>query len=214
MKAWTVTILTVALMAAAISMSTAAPATGTTKNTGSNMNNQTTNVNRSKHHGTTTSAQVDYLNIPFKTITGNDSTLAAFKGKVVLVVNTASKCGYTPQYSGLEKLYEKYKDRGLVVIGFPANNFGGQEPGTNEQIASFCSTTYGVTFPMMAKISVLGTDEHPLFVQLTEHAGINGPIQWNFSKFLLNRNGKLVARYASKTEPNDPHLTSKIESLL
>ncbi|PWB76185.1 glutathione peroxidase [candidate division GN15 bacterium] len=159
-------------------------------------------------------ASVDYLNIPFKTITGNDTTLAAFKGKVVLIVNTASKCGYTPQYAGLEKVYQKYKDRGFVVIGFPANNFGGQEPGTNEQIQNFCTSTYGVTFPMMAKISVAGSDENPLFVQLTKHAGINGPIKWNFSKFLLNRNGKLVARYPSKTEPTDPHLTSKIESLL
>ena len=155
----------------------------------------------------------NYLNIPFKTISGHDSTLEAFKGKVVLIVNVASKCGHTPQYAGLEKLYEKYKAKGFVVIGFPANNFGSQEPGTNEEIAKFCSTTYGVTFPMMAKISVKGDDKHPLFVQLTERSSIPGEIKWNFSKFLLDRTGKLAARFPSETEPSDPQLTSKIESL-
>jgi glutathione peroxidase len=155
----------------------------------------------------------NYLNIPFKTISGHDSTLEAFKGKVVLIVNVASKCGHTPQYAGLEKLYEKYKAKGFVVIGFPANNFGSQEPGTNEEIAKFCSTTYGVTFPMMAKISVKGDDKHPLFVQLTEKSSIPGEIKWNFSKFLLDRTGKLAARFPSETEPSDPQLTSKIESL-
>ena len=155
----------------------------------------------------------NYLTIPFKTITGNDSTLSAFKGKVVLVVNTASECGFTPQYEGLEKLYEKYKDRGLVVVGFPANNFGHQEPGTNEQIAKFCSTKYSVTFPMMSKVSVKGADIHPLFRYLTEQSPIPGEIKWNFSKFLLDKNGKLVARYLSEITPLDSGLTSRIESL-
>lgn len=157
--------------------------------------------------------EANYLNIPFKTITGHDSTLEAFNGKVVLIVNVASKCGHTPQYAGLEKLYEKYKAKGFVIVGFPANNFGSQEPGTNEEIAKFCSTNYGVTFPMMAKVSVKGDDKHPLFVQLTEKSTIPGEIKWNFSKFLLDQSGKLVARFPSETEPSDPQLTSKIESL-
>ena len=155
----------------------------------------------------------DYLSIPFKTTNGHDSTLAAFKGRVVLIVNTASECGYTPQYAGLEKLYETYKDKGLVVVGFPANNFGAQEPGTNEEIAKFCSTKYSVTFPMMAKVSVKGDDIHPLFKYLTEQSPITGEITWNFNKFLLDKSGRLVSRFPSKVEPLDPQLTSKIESL-
>jgi glutathione peroxidase len=156
---------------------------------------------------------VDYLNIPFKTINGNDSTLEAFKGEVVLIVNVASKCGYTPQYKDLEALYEKYKSKGFVVVGFPANNFGGQEPGTNAEIQKFCTSTYGVTFPMMSKISVKGDDIHPLFEYLTAQSPIPGDIKWNFSKFLLDRNGILVARYQSDVTPFDPKLTGKIESL-
>ncbi|MFZ1682643.1 MAG: glutathione peroxidase [Candidatus Zixiibacteriota bacterium] len=154
-----------------------------------------------------------YLTIPFKTITGHDSTLAAFKGKVVLIVNTASECGYTPQYEGLEQLYEKYKDKGLVVVGFPANNFGGQEPGSNEEIAKFCTSKFSVTFPMMAKVSVKGEDIHPLFKYLTMESSITGEIGWNFNKFLLDKDGELVSRYPSKITPLDPQLTSKIESL-
>ncbi|MEW6051838.1 MAG: glutathione peroxidase [Candidatus Zixiibacteriota bacterium] len=156
----------------------------------------------------------DYRTIPFKTITGHDSSLAAFKGKVVLVVNVASECGYTPQYEGLQKLYQTYKDKGLVVVGFPANNFGAQEPGTNEQILNFCQTKYHVTFPMMAKISVKGTDKHPLFQYLTEQSPIEGEIKWNFSKFLLDKDGNLVARFDSAVKPDAPELTSRIESLL
>lgn len=156
----------------------------------------------------------EYLKIPFATITGDTAKLADYAGKVVLIVNTASKCGYTPQYNGLETLYETYKDSGLVIIGFPANNFGGQEPGTNEEIANFCSSKFNVTFPMMAKVSVKGQDIHPLFKYLTENAGINGEIGWNFSKFLLDRNGKLVARYESKVTPEDPALVGEIRKLL
>lgn len=155
----------------------------------------------------------DYLQIPFKTITGHDSTLAAFAGKVVLLVNVASECGYTPQYEGLQKLYEKYKDSGLVVIGFPANNFGAQEPGTNDQILTFCQTTFHVTFPMMAKVSVKGKDKHPLFAYLTEQSPITGEIKWNFSKFLLDRQGKLVARFDSAVTPESPELTLRLSSL-
>ncbi len=156
---------------------------------------------------------VAYLDIPFKTITGNDSSLAAFRGKVVLLVNVASKCGYTPQYKDLETLFERYKSRGLIVVGFPANNFGAQEPGTNDEILNFCTTKYSVTFPMMAKVSVKGDDKHPLFKFLTEQSAIPGEIKWNFSKFLLDKDGNLVARYPSETNPLDPKLTSRIEAL-
>jgi glutathione peroxidase len=155
-----------------------------------------------------------YLDIPFNTISGEKTSLRDFSGKVLLLVNTASKCGFTPQYAGLEKLYETYKDSGLVVIGFPANNFGEQEPGTDEEIQNFCQTKYDVTFPMMSKISVKGKDKHPLFVYLTEKSPITGEIQWNFSKFLIDRNGNLVARFPSQTKPSDEELVSKIKELL
>jgi len=163
--------------------------------------------------GDSTMLMTDYRVIPFKTITGHDSSLADFHGKVVLIVNVASQCGFTPQYKDLEVLYEKYKDRGFVVIGFPANNFGSQEPGTNEDILKFCSTTYSVTFPMMAKVSVKGDDKHPLFKYLTEESPVTGEVKWNFSKFLLDRQGNLVARYPSETKPLDPKLTGRIETL-
>jgi glutathione peroxidase len=112
--------------------------------------------------------------MPFKTIDGKETNLNAYKGKVVLIVNVASKCGHTPQYKGLEQLYQKYKDRGFVILGFPANNFGGQEPGTDQEIKQFCTLNYNVTFPMMSKISVSGNDKHPLFVYLTEKSGLPG----------------------------------------
>src|SRR5580692_2715416 len=117
--------------------------------------------------------------------------LSSYKGKVVLLVNVASKCGYTPQYAGLEKLYETYKDRGFVILGFPANNFGAQEPGTNEEIKTFCSRNYNVTFPMYSKISVKGDDEAPLYQFLTSSTG--GDIKWNFTKFLVDRDGKIIS---------------------
>jgi glutathione peroxidase len=145
--------------------------------------------------------KIDYLTVPLVTITGDTTSLAEFDGKAILIVNTASKCGYTPQYEGLEELYEKYKDSGLVVIGFPANNFKNQEPGTNEEIQQFCSTEYGVTFPMMSKISVKGDDKHPLYVYLTEQSPFPGEITWNFNKFMLDRNGKVIARFDSKVTP-------------
>ncbi len=152
--------------------------------------------------------------IKFKTIHGNDSTLSDFKGKVVLLLNVASKCGNTPQYAGLEELYQKYKDKGLVIIGFPANNFGGQEPGTNEEILKFCTSTYDVSFPMMAKISVKGDDEHPLYKYLTEKSPFPGEIQWNFGKFLLDRDGKVVARFEPKTQPESDEVLKAIETAL
>jgi glutathione peroxidase len=152
--------------------------------------------------------------IPFETINGDTMTLADFGGKVLLVVNVASKCGYTPQYTGLETLYEKYGSDSFVVIGFPANNFKGQEPGTNEEIQTFCSTTYGVTFPMMAKISVIGKDMHPLYRYLTTHSNPPDDIKWNFNKFLIDKQGNIAARFDSKVTPNDPAIIAKIEELL
>lgn len=149
-------------------------------------------------------------------IDGSDAPLAQYKGKVLLLVNVASKCGYTPQYAGLESLYEKYKDQGLVVIGFPANNFGAQEPGTNEEIKSFCTRTYHVSFPMYAKISVKGSDKAPLYQYLTEEANpaTNGEIGWNFTKFVVDRTGRVIARFESKIKPEDSALTGVIEKAL
>ncbi|MFH2054594.1 MAG: glutathione peroxidase [bacterium] len=158
--------------------------------------------------------KTDFLNYEFQSITGDTTSLADFKGKVILLVNVASRCGNTPQYEGLEKLYETYKDSGLVVIGFPANNFAGQEPGTNEAILEFCQSNYGVTFPMMAKISVKGEDKHPLYRYLTEESDYPGEIGWNFAKFLLNRKGEVVARFEPKTQPLSDEIVGKIRALL
>ncbi|HSG99176.1 MAG TPA: glutathione peroxidase [candidate division Zixibacteria bacterium] len=152
--------------------------------------------------------------IPFQTITGEETSLADFAGKVVLIVNVASKCGYTPQYEGLEKLYQRFADSGLVIIGFPANNFGGQEPGSNEEIQQFCTTTYGVTFPMMSKVSVKGDDQHPLFKALTTQADPPGDISWNFHKFLLDRNGAIIARFDTKVEPLSDNMVNAIDAAL
>ena len=135
--------------------------------------------------------------------TGQAQSLCRFRGKVLLIVNTASKCGYTPQYEGLEALYRKYKDRGLVVVGFPSNDFGGQEPGSNKQIAEFCRTTYGVTFPLFRKIEVNGDHANPLYKFLKAQApvSVNEDIKWNFTKFLVGSNGKIVGRFESPTTP-------------
>ena len=145
-------------------------------------------------------------------IDGKPAPLSAYQGKVVLIVNVASRCGFTSQYAGLEALYEKYKDRGFVILGFPANNFGGQEPGTNEEIKTFCSTKYNVTFPMYAKISVKGDDKAPLYQFLTDTTG--SEIQWNFTKFLVDKNGKVVARFESKVTPESPEVAGAIEKAL
>lgn len=149
-----------------------------------------------------------------KTIDGKDKRLADYQGNVLLVVNTASKCGFTPQYSTLEKLYEKYKDRGFRILAFPANNFGGQEPGSNGDIKNFCSTNYGVSFDLFSKISVKGDDIHPLYAYLTKDSGFPGDIKWNFNKFLVDRHGKVVARFDSKTDPMSDELVTQVESLL
>jgi glutathione peroxidase len=152
-----------------------------------------------------------------KTIDGQPTSLKAYHGKVVLLVNVASKCGYTPQYAGLESLYEKYKDRGLVIVGIPANNFAQQEPGTDAEIKKFCSNKYNVTFPMMSKVSVLGDDKTPLYVFLTSKdtdPKFSGNIQWNFTKFLFDRNGSPIARFEPKVTPDSPEVTAAIESAL
>lgn len=174
--------------------------------------------------------------IPVRKITGADASLAEFKGKVLLVVNVASKCGLTPQYEGLEKLYKQYRDKGLVVAGFPANDFKSQEPGTNEEIQTFCTTNFGVDFPMFDKITVVGVDKHPLFAALIaaqptaislgevswseklKGYGITPnpapEILWNFEKFLVSRSGEVVKRFAPDTAPDAPELVAAIEAEL
>jgi glutathione peroxidase len=172
--------------------------------------------------------------IPIETIDGRAASLGDYAGKVALVVNVASKCGLTPQYEGLEALYRDYRDKGLVVLGFPANDFGAQEPGTNEEIADFCTTKFAVDFPMFAKITVVGPEKHPLYKALTAaqpQAQGDGPFRerlkgygmtpnpapevlWNFEKFVVGKDGAVVARFAPNTAPNDPALVGAIEAAL
>ena len=150
-------------------------------------------------------------------IDGQPTPLSTFKGKVVLLVNVASRCGFTPQYAGLESLYEKYKDRGFAIVGIPANNFGGQEPGTNQEIKTFCNAKYHVSFPMMAKVSVKGDDITPLYAFLTDKSAnpeTGGEIGWNFTKFLVGPDGKVIARFDSKVEPESAEVTSAVEKAL
>jgi glutathione peroxidase len=150
-------------------------------------------------------------------LNGTPTPLAGFKGKVVLVVNVASRCGYTPQYEGLQALYAKYKDQGFVIAGFPSNDFGEQEPGTNEEIGAFCRSKYGVTFPMFSKISVTGDDQAPLYEFLTDRSvnpKTGGQIQWNFTKFLVDRDGKVIRRFEPAVEPQSTALVSAVEAAL
>ncbi len=147
-------------------------------------------------------------------IEGKEVDLSEFKGKALLIVNTASKCGYTRQYQPLQELYAKYKDQGLVVVGFPANNFNGQEPGSNEEIKSFCKLNFNVGFPMMSKISVAGEDMHPLYQFLTSNPDFGGPISWNFNKFLISKEGAVLARFDSGTDPLSAELITKVEEAL
>ncbi|MFM7746270.1 MAG: glutathione peroxidase [Actinomycetota bacterium] len=174
-------------------------------------------------------------NIPVKTIDGKPSSLNDFAGNVLLVVNVASKCGLTPQYEALEKIYEDKKDKGFAVLGFPANNFGAQEPGSNAEIAEFCSLTYSVKFPMFEKISVVGDDQHPLYKELTSAApraqgdpdafrdrlkgfgmtpNQDPDVLWNFEKFLVGKNGNVVARFAPTMTPDDPAIVAAIDAEL
>ncbi|WNC12868.1 glutathione peroxidase [Brevibacillus brevis] len=152
--------------------------------------------------------------IAVKTISGTEQTLAEYKGHVLLIVNTASKCGLTPQYKGLQELYERYREKGLVVLGFPCNQFAGQEPGSEEQIAEFCDRNYGVTFPLFAKIDVNGPATHPLYQYLKGHAptGNGEDIEWNFAKFLVDKNGQVYKRIDPRTQPEE--LAADIEALL
>ena len=157
------------------------------------------------------------LDFTLNSIDGKPAPLSQYQGKVVLIVNVASRCGFTPQYTGLEKIYEKYKDQGFVILGFPANNFGSQEPGTNEEIKTFCSSKYSVTFPMYAKISVKGDDIHPLYSYLTgkqTNPATAGDIKWNFTKFLVGKDGKVIARFESAVTPESPEVTGAIEKAL
>lgn len=174
--------------------------------------------------------------IPFRLMSGDHATLSSYRGKVLLVVNVASQCGLTPQYEGLERLFEEKREAGLMVIGFPANDFGAQEPGSNEEIAQFCSTTFGVAFPLAAKVSVKGQDRHPLYAALTQaqpvaldpaHGAMHGKLAqygfeqddpadvlWNFEKFLVGRDGRVVARFNPDVEPDHPLLREAIDSEL
>jgi glutathione peroxidase len=156
------------------------------------------------------------LGFTLNSIDGKPAPLADYKGKAILVVNVASQCGYTPQYSALEATYEKYKDKGFVILGFPANNFGSQEPGTNEEIKTFCSRKYSVTFPMYAKISVKGADQAPLYAYLTKDTpeSIRGEIKWNFTKFLVDRNGNVVQRFEPAVAPDSNEVIAAIEKQL
>lgn len=152
-----------------------------------------------------------------KDIDGKDVKLEQFKGNAILIVNVASKCGFTSQYEGLQKIYSQYKDKGLVVLGFPANNFLGQEPGTNEEIKQFCSLNYNVTFPMFSRISVKGKDIDPLYKFLTSketNPEFSGDISWNFNKFLVDREGKIVARFGSRVKPESEEMIQAIEKVL
>ena len=148
-------------------------------------------------------------------IDGEATSLSKFQGKVLLLVNVASRCGFTPQYAALEKVYEKYKDRGFVIVGVPANNFGGQEPGSNQEIKTFCSAKYNVTFPLFDKLHVKGPEQHPLYTALSgKESPFPGDVKWNFGKFLIGRDGKIVKRFDSAAKPDSPQVTQAIESAL
>ena len=164
-----------------------------------------------------TNSSVNVSGIEFATIDGTQVSMDDYAGHVVLLVNVASECGLTPQYEGLQELADDFADRGFFVIGFPCNQFMGQEPGTAEEIQSFCSTTYGVTFPLLAKTDVNGSDRHPLYAELTKTAdadGQAGDVQWNFEKFLLAPGGEVVDRFRPRTEPDAPEVISAIEAVL
>jgi len=164
----------------------------------------------------TTQPPASFHSFTMKDIRGKEVNLAAYKGKTVLVVNTASKCGYTPQYKELQALYEKYQSKDFVILGFPANEFGGQEPGSDETIAEFCEVNFGVKFPLFSKVVVKGDGIHPLFRMLTaaENPDFKGEINWNFEKFLINEDGKLIRRFRSRTTPMSAEMTGAIEKLI
>ncbi len=157
----------------------------------------------------------DLRNIPVKDINGKPASLKQYDGKVLLVVNVASKCGYTPQYKSLEATYRRYKDKGFEVLGFPCNDFGAQEPGTNEEIQKFCSSKYDVTFPLFDKIHVKGPEQHPLYAALSgKQSPFPGDVTWNFGKFLVGKDGKILKRFDSKVKPDSAEMTAAIEDAL
>jgi glutathione peroxidase len=168
--------------------------------------------------GVLSPAMSDLLDLPVSTLQGTPTTVGALtEGRVALVVNVASRCGLTPQYAGLEALHDEYRDRGFTVLGVPCNQFMGQEPGSAEEIAEFCSATYGVTFPMTEKVDVNGTDAHPLYQRLTEtpdRTGTAGEVQWNFEKFLVDRTGTVLARFRPKVQPDSPEVRAAVEAAL
>jgi glutathione peroxidase len=163
----------------------------------------------------TLSAEEPLYSIPLKNIDGQETSLKAYAGKTLLIVNVASQCGFTPQYEGLEALYRKYKDKGLVVLGFPCNDFGQQEPGTNSEIKIFCKGKYDVTFPLFDKLHTIGADRHPLYTALSGPSSpVPGPVTWNFNKYLISGDGKILAHYESDVEPDSSTLTKAIEGAL
>jgi glutathione peroxidase len=153
-------------------------------------------------------------NISVKTINHQDKTLSDYLGKVLLIVNVASQCGYTPQYKGMEELYQKYQAQGFEILAFPCNDYGMQEPGSNEEIQQFCTTRYDVSFPLFDKVHAKGSQQHPLYAQLTQSVEPKGEVSWNFEKFLVNKKGEVVGRYKSAIAPNDTSLTRAIEKAL
>ncbi|GAB2502709.1 glutathione peroxidase [Nocardiopsis aegyptia] len=160
---------------------------------------------------------MDLYDIPLRTLAGESASLSEYRGRALLIVNVASKCGLTPQYEGLERLHERYRDQGLTVLGVPCNQFMGQEPGTPEEIATFCSTTYGVTFPLLEKTDVNGEERHPLYAELVrtpDAAGEAGDVQWNFEKFLVDTEGEVVGRFRPSTEPESEDIVSAIKAHL
>ncbi len=154
------------------------------------------------------------LDFTMNTIDGKSQPLSAYRGKVLMIVNTASQCGFTPQYETLQKLYETYKDRGFCILAFPANNFGAQEPGTNDEIKKFCSTKYHTTFELFGKISVKGADQHSLYRYITQESPFKGDVKWNFQKYLVDRSGKIVARFMSAVDPMSKEVRDEVEKLL
>ena len=157
----------------------------------------------------------ELTDIPFKTIDGKDTSLADYRRKVVLIVNTASKCGLTPQYEALEAIYDKYRKKGFVVLAFPCNDFGNQEPGTEKEIEKFCKAEFDVSFPLMEKVHVKGAEQHPLYAALTGEKGVfPGDVKWNFGKFLIGKDGKPIARFEPKTQPDSAEVVSAVEKAL
>jgi len=180
-------------------------------------NNMSHNMNQTSESTTAATQPASVLDLQADDITGAPANLSQYKGKVVLIVNTASKCGFTPQYESLEKLYKQYEGKDFVVLGFPSNDFGGQDPGTNAEIASFCQKNYGVSFPMMSKIVVKGASKHPIYAFLTgkeTNGEFAGEIGWNFTKFLVDKNGVVFARLSSNTKPTDPKVIQAIDDAL